>query len=91
MRCEPFSEIKRRRPPDIGRQVAVHLLPERRIGLGLRIGLLQIEDQRHQRLGDEAAAIDAEMPVLVRATTEGVGLLHAHAVTVLAADRVASA
>ena len=35
------------------------------IGLGRVVGLLDVEDQRHQRLGDEAAAIDAEMAALV--------------------------
>ena len=31
---QPLGEIKRRRPPDIGREMAVHLLLEFRIGLG---------------------------------------------------------
>ena len=35
---------------------------------------LQIEDQRHQRFGDEAAAENAEMPALVRAGAEGIGI-----------------
>ena len=52
---------------------------EGRIVLRLGVGLLQLEDQRHQRLGDEAAAIDAEMPALVGAGAEGIGLLDGHA------------
>ncbi len=75
MRGQPLGEIERRRPADIVRQMAVHLALERRIGLGLGIGLLQFEDQRHQRLGDEAAAVDAEMPALVGAGAERIGLL----------------
>src|SRR5690606_18436443 len=39
-----------------------------------------IEDQRHQRFGDVAAAELAEMPALVRLVTVGVGLFcHGHA------------
>ena len=63
------------------REIAVHLLLECRIGFGLRIGVFQFEDERHQRFGDEAAAIDAEMAVLVRPGAEGIGLLHGHAGT----------
>ena len=37
------------------------------------VGPLQIEDQRHQGLGDEAAAIEAEMAALVRPGAIGVG------------------
>ena len=47
------------------REIAVHLALESGIGLGRGVGLLQLEDERHQGLGDEAAAIDAEMPALV--------------------------
>ena len=78
MRRQPLGEIERRRPADIVREVAVHLLLECRIGLRLCIGLFEFEDQRHQRLGDEAAAIDAEMPALVRPGAEGIGALDAH-------------
>ena len=60
-------------------QIAVHLLLEGRILARLRIGLFQIEDQRHQRLGDETAAEDAEMPGLVGTGAERVGLLDGHA------------
>ena len=67
---QSLGEIKRRRPADIVLEVAVHLGLERRIGLGVGIGLFQIEDQRHQRLGDEASAENAEMPALVGAGAE---------------------
>ena len=62
---EALGEIERRRAADIVREIAVHLGLEFRIGLGLGIGLLQFKNQRHQRLGDKTAAIDAEMAVLV--------------------------
>ena len=67
---QPLGVIERRRTADIVLQMAVHLAAERRIGLRLRISLFEIEDQRHQRLGDEAPAEHAEMPALVRAGTE---------------------
>ena len=71
---EPLGEIERRWPADISREMAIHLGLEARIGLGLGVSALKIEDQRHQRLGDEAAAIEAEMAALVRAAAIGVQL-----------------
>ena len=62
---ETLGEIKRRRPADIVAEIAVHFRLKRRIGLGLRIGLFQIENQRHQRFRDKASAEIAEMPALV--------------------------
>ena len=70
---QPLGEIQRRRPADIVLEVAVHFRLERRIGLGVGVGLLQIEDQRHQRFRDEAAAENAEMPALVGTAAEGIG------------------
>ena len=70
---QPLGEIQRRRPADIMLEVAVHFGGERRIGLGLGVGLLQIEDQRHQRFRDEAAAENAEMAALVGTAAEGIG------------------
>ena len=75
MRGQALGEIKRRRTADIVREIAVHLLFELRIGLGLGIGFFQFQDQRHQRFGDKAAAINAEMPALVGPGAEGIGLL----------------
>jgi hypothetical protein len=43
------------------------------IGLGRAIFALEIEDQRHQRLGDEAAAELAEMPALVGQVSQRIG------------------
>src|SRR5712675_2130834 len=70
---QAFGEIKRRRPADIILEIAVHFSLERRIGLGVGIGLFQVEDQRHQRFRDKAAAEIAEMPALVGTAAEGVG------------------
>ena len=70
---QALGEIERRRPADIVLEIAVHLALERRIGLGRGIGLFQVEDQRHQRFGDEPSAEIAEMPLLVGAAAEGVG------------------
>src|SRR3954447_17005241 len=62
------------------REVAIHLSLERRIGLGFVVGFLQIENERHQSFGDEAVAVNTEMPALVRSRPEGIRLLHSHAV-----------
>src|SRR5258705_251956 len=59
-------------------QLSVHSRLEGRIGLGVCIGLFQIEDQRHQRLGDEASAENAEMPALIGAGAEGIGQVWFH-------------
>ena len=72
---QPLGEIERARAADVVREQAVELGVEGRVGLGLVVGLLQLEDQRHQRLGDEAAAEDAEMAALVGAVAEGIGLV----------------
>ena len=78
IRREALGEVERRRAADIMRQIAVHFFLEIRIGLRLCVSLLQFQDQRHQCLGDEAAAIDAEVPVLVRPGAERIGPLHGH-------------
>src|SRR6185437_11258669 len=59
-------------------QIAVHFAAERRIGLGIGVGFFQIENQRHQRLGNEAAAVDAEVPALVGTGAKRIGLLNGH-------------
>jgi hypothetical protein len=77
---QPLGEVERARPADIMREVALNLGPEGRVGPGLRVGLLELQDERHQGLGDEAAAEQAEMPALVGAGAEGVRILDdAHA------------
>jgi hypothetical protein len=72
VRGQPLGEIERRRPAGSSSEV-IHLGLERGIGLGGAIGALEIEDQRHQRLGDEAAAVDAEAALIVGAVPQAVG------------------
>jgi hypothetical protein len=66
--------VKRRRATDIVLGVFVELDPELDVVPRLKIGLLDLKDQRHQRLGDETPAIGAEMPALVGASAIGIGL-----------------
>src|SRR5690606_37038161 len=69
---QPLGEIERARPAGIMGVEMFELGPERGIGLGRLVFPLQVEDQRHQRLGDETAAIEAEMAALVRTVAESV-------------------
>ncbi len=70
---QPLGVVERARAAGIMRQEIIQLALELRIGLGLGIGLFQLEDERHQGLGDVAAAEKTEMPALVGAGTETVG------------------
>ena len=70
MRRHAFGEVERRRPADIVRQIIVHLGLERRVGPRGRVGLLEIENDRHQGLGHEPSAEQAEMAALVGAGAE---------------------
>ena len=70
-----LGEIERARAADVMGREVLQLVVEGRIGLGLLVGLLQRQDERHQRLGDEAAAENAEMAALVGAVAEGIGLV----------------
>ena len=72
---ETFGEIERRWPAHVVGEMAVHFLPERWIVPRLGIGFFEIEDERHQRLGDEAAAIEAEVPPFVGPGPKRIGLL----------------
>ena len=54
-------------------QQVVELGLEGRVGLGRAIFALQVEDQRHQRFGDIAAAELAEMAALVGQRSQGIG------------------
>ena len=76
---DPFGEIERTRPAHIVGQILVQLVLEARVGLRGRIGLLDLENQRHQRFGDKPAAENAEMPLIVGAVLIAVGLrAHRH-------------
>ena len=72
---QALGEVERRGAADVVLPEVVHLGPEGRVGLGLLVLGLEVEDERHQRLGDEAAAEVAETAALVGAGAEGVGLL----------------
>ena len=69
----------RRWTPDVILEVAIHLVAEARVVLRRGVSLLQLENERHQRLGDETAAIEPEMPALVGSGAERVELLDGHA------------
>ncbi len=64
---QPRREIERRGTTDVVLPQVVHLGPEIRVGLGMFIARFEIENQRHQRLGHEASAEDAETTLLVGA------------------------
>ena len=71
---QPLGEIERARAPDIVFEETVELGLERGVGFRVLVGLLEIEDERHQGFGDEAAAIDAEQPLFIGTGAIGVGL-----------------
>src|SRR5258708_39332921 len=75
---EALGEIERRWSADIVPEIAVHFRTECRIGPGVGIRLLEIEDQRHQRFRDKASAENAEMPALVRTAAEGISQILIH-------------
>ena len=75
---QPLGEVERRGAADVVRPEVVHLGPEAGVGLRLLVLRLEVEDQRHQRLGDETPAEVAEAAALVGAGAEGVGLLQVH-------------
>jgi len=60
---DALGEIQRTRPPDVMLMQPLQLGVKGGIDLGSRIGLFEVEHQRHQGLGDEAAAENAEAAV----------------------------
>ena len=70
---QPLGKIERAGPSDIMFEQIVEFCLERRIGLGGTIVFFQIENQRHQRFGDIAAAKFAKMTALVGLVAEAVG------------------
>ena len=72
---QPFGKIERAGTADIMLEERVEFRLERRIGLRRLVGLLERENQRHQRFGDETSAENPEMAALVGAVAERVGLL----------------
>ena len=73
---QPLGEVERARPPDIMVKVVAELGVEVRIVLRRVVSRLDLQDQRHQRLGDKAPAVKAEMALRVRPTAIGVRCLH---------------
>ena len=69
---QPLGEIERARAAAVMGEKIGEFRMEGRIGLGFGVGAFEIEDQRHQRLGDVASAIEAEMAALVGAGAIGV-------------------
>jgi len=80
---QPLGVVERARPANIVRQIAVHLGLEGRVVLGLRVGLLDLEDDGHERLGDEPSAELSEMAALVGTRAIGIERLHSHATLIL--------
>ncbi len=70
----PLGVVERARAADVVGHHGPHLGVKGRIRPGVSVGLLEIQDQGHQGLGDEASAEFAEMPVLVGTGAEGIGL-----------------
>jgi hypothetical protein len=67
---QPFGEIHRRRTSGVVRVEILQLRAEGRIGLRLGPFLFQLQDQRHQRFGNETAAENTEHALLVGTGTE---------------------
>ena len=66
MTGQPLGEIQGTRPSDIMLEVIIELGLETGVAARLGISLVDRENQRHQSLGDEAPAINAEMAAFVR-------------------------
>ena len=75
---QALGEIERALAADIVLEHSAEFGLERGIGFRGFVGALQIEHQRHQRLGDEAPAITAEMALRIGTAAPGIGR-NAHA------------
>ncbi len=69
---QPLGEVQRAGPAGVMRVEVIELRGEGRVGAAGVISLLDLEDERHQRLGDVTAAEQAEVAVLVGAGSIGV-------------------
>src|SRR5262249_47721955 len=63
---QPAREVEARRPSRVVTQPTVELAPETRVATQLAPGLLELEQGRHEGLGDVAAAVLPEVPLRVR-------------------------
>ena len=54
-----------------------------RIGLCRLVGIVQLQDQRHQCFGDEPAAINTEMAALIRPGPIGIRRARGHEILLL--------
>src|SRR5205085_5821451 len=73
---EPLREVEWARPADIMIEVVAELGVEIRVVLRGVVGGLDLKNQRHQRLGDKPAAVEAEMALRVRPAAIGIRCLH---------------
>src|SRR4029079_12932074 len=73
---QTLGEIERTRPAGIMCVEVLELRLECRIFLGRLVGLLELENERHQGFGDIAAAELAEMAAFVGSGTIGVQSIH---------------
>ena len=69
---QPLGEIHRRRPSGVMGVEMLELGAEGRIGLRPGPFLFQLEDQRHQRFGNETAAENAEHALFIGTGAEGI-------------------
>ena len=92
--AEPRGVVDGARPAHVVREFGPELGRERRIGLRLRVGLLEFIERVDQGLGDEGAAIGTEMPpcigLLVVRHGDGEILQAAEAAMRASASRTAS-
>src|SRR5262249_12831638 len=69
--AEPLGEVEGRGPPGVALEQVAEAALELPVALRRRPGLLELDQRRHQGLGDEAPSEPAEVPIRVRQ-----GLLH---------------
>jgi len=87
MRRQPLREIEWAFAAHIIFQQIVKFGLKRWIAFRFFIGALKIEHERHQRFGDEASAVSAEMAANVRTGAKGIG--RGHGVTAICVARAA--
>ena len=71
--CEALGKPERAGAAHIILQIVVELLLEARIFFRRLIGGVELKHERHQRLGDEPAAIVSKPPMPIRPLSKGIG------------------